>query len=136
MAPLLWRGLKPSTKLKSMNYPNHLSRVLLLAVIGLVAFRGFAQNSPAAEPYKIVNTAQIMGAGAIDYVYADNDGRRLYVPRGAQVLVFDLDTLKSVGAITNARARGAAVDPKSHHGFCSSSPVVMWDTKTLETIKT
>ena len=24
-----------------------------------------------------------------------------------------------------ARARGVAVDPKSHHGFCSSSPVVM-----------
>ena len=38
--------------------------------------------------------------------------------------------------IPNARARGAAVDPKSHHGFCSSSPVVMWDSKSLETIKT
>ena len=50
--------------------------------------------------------------------------------------MFDLDTLKSVGPITNARARGVAVDPKSHHGFCSSSPVVMWDTKTLETLKT
>ena len=58
------------------------------------------------------------------------------VPRGSEVLVFDLDTLKSAGAITNARARGVAVGPKSHHGFCSSSPVVMWDTKTLETIKT
>jgi DNA-binding beta-propeller fold protein YncE len=77
-----------------------------------------------------------MGSGGIDYVYADSEERRVYVPRGDQVLVFDLDTLKSVGAITNARARGAAVDPKSHHGYCSSSPVVMWDTKTLETIKT
>jgi len=77
-----------------------------------------------------------MGTGSIDYVYADNDARRLYVPRGTQVLVFNLDTLKQAGSITNARARGVAVDPKSHHGFCSSSPVVMWDTKTLETIKT
>jgi DNA-binding beta-propeller fold protein YncE len=50
-------------------------------------------------------------------------------------LVFDLDTLKAAGAITNARARGVAVDPKSHHGFCSSSPVVMWDAKTLEPLK-
>jgi DNA-binding beta-propeller fold protein YncE len=49
--------------------------------------------------------------------------------------VFDLDTLKAAGAIANARARGVAVDPKSQHGFCSSSPVVMWDAKTLETIK-
>jgi DNA-binding beta-propeller fold protein YncE len=77
-----------------------------------------------------------MGSGGIDYVSADSDGRRLYVPRGSEVLVFDLDTLKSAGSITNARARGAAVDPKSHHGFCSSSPVVMWDTKTLAVIKT
>src|SRR5437867_2465539 len=90
----------------------------------------------AAAPYKVLSTTQVMGTGGIDYVYADSDGHRLYVPRGNQVLVFDLDTLKSVGAITNTRARGAAVDPKSHHGFCSSSPVVMWDTKTLATIKT
>ena len=96
----------------------------------------FAQTAPAAEAYKILKSTQTMGTGAIDYVYADSDGRRLYVPRGGEVLVFDLDTLKPAGAIPNARARGAAVDPKSHHGFCSSSPVVMWDTKTLETIKT
>src|ERR1041384_7000946 len=119
-----------------MNCQNYLSLLLLVAALGLLASRGFGQASSAAKPYKIVNTAQLMGSGGIDYVYADNDGRRLYVPRGAQVLVFDLDTLKSVGAITNARARGAAADPKSHHGFCSSSPVVVWDTKTLETIKT
>lgn len=77
-----------------------------------------------------------MGTGGIDYVSADSDARRLYVPRGDQVLVFDLDTLKPLGSITNARARGVAVDPASHHAFCSSSPVVMWDSKTLEKIKT
>jgi DNA-binding beta-propeller fold protein YncE len=88
------------------------------------------------EPYKILNTTQTMGSGGIDYVFADSAGRKLYVPRGGEVLVFDLDTLKSVGSITNARARGVAVDPKSHHGFSSSSPVVMWDTKSLKTIKT
>jgi DNA-binding beta-propeller fold protein YncE len=111
---------------------------------GLVALSGFialaagpsAQTAAAAETYKIVKTTQTMGTGGIDYVYADNDGRRLYVPRGGEVLVFDMDTLKSAGSIPNARARGAAVDPKSHHGFCSSSPVVMWDSKTLESIKT
>jgi DNA-binding beta-propeller fold protein YncE len=111
------------------------------ALSGLIALgsMSFAQSASAAEtgkPYKIVNTAQMMGAGGIDYVFADSNGRRLYVPRGNQVLVFDLDTLKSAGTIPNARARGVAVDPKSHHGFCSSSPVVMWDTKTLETLKT
>ena len=109
-----------------------------LVVSGFIALASgpFAQAAPAAETYKIIKSAQTMGAGAIDYVYADNEGRRLYVPRGSEVLVFDLDTLKRAGAIPNARARGAAVDPKSHHGFCSSSPVVMWDSKSLETLKT
>jgi DNA-binding beta-propeller fold protein YncE len=52
------------------------------------------------------------------------------------VTVFNLDTLESVGEISKASARGVAVDPASGHGFCSSKPVVMWDTKTLATIKT
>jgi DNA-binding beta-propeller fold protein YncE len=110
----------------------------VVALSGLIASSlvSFAQTTPGAKPYKVLNTAQMMGTGGIDYVYADSDGRRLYVPRGEQVLVFDLDTLKSAGIIPNARARGVAVDAKSHHGFCSSSPVVMWDTKTLEPIKT
>jgi DNA-binding beta-propeller fold protein YncE len=119
-----------------MNFHFCVSRVLLMAGIGMLASRGLAQTTPATKPYKIINTTQTLGTGGIDYVYADNDGRRLYVPRGNQVLVFDLDTLKSVGAITNTSARGAAVDPKSHHGFSSSRPVVMWDSRTLETIKT
>jgi DNA-binding beta-propeller fold protein YncE len=119
-----------------MNHPIPLSRVLLTTGIAALAYCACARNISAAEPYKILNTAQFMGTGGIDYVYADSDGRRIYVPRGEQVLVFDLDTLKAAGAIPNARARGVAVDPKSHHGFCSSSPVVMWDTKTLATIKT
>ncbi len=114
------------------------SKLLMLGSLIALGAAGslFAQNTSAAEPYKIIKTTQTMGTGGIDYVYADNDNRRLYVPRGTQVLVFDLDTLTSVGAITNARARGVAVDPKSQHGFCSSSPVVMWDSKTLETLKT
>jgi DNA-binding beta-propeller fold protein YncE len=119
-----------------MNYRNYFSRVLFAAGIGMLTVNVFAQTAPAAKPYQILHTAQTLGTGGIDYVFADNDGRRLYVPRGSQVLVFDLGTLKPVASITNARARGVAVDPKSNHGFCSSSPVVMWDTKTLETIKT
>jgi hypothetical protein len=44
------------------------------------------------------------------------------------VTIFNLDTL--------APANGAAVDPKSGHGFASSKPVAMWDTKPLTLIKT
>ncbi len=115
-----------------MNKPNLFAATLALGALTLFPPLSFAQD----EPYKIVNSTKTMGVGGIDYVYADNDDRQLYIPRGNQVLVFDLDTLKSTGSITNARAPGVAVDPKSGHGFCSSSPVVMWDTKTLQTIKT
>jgi DNA-binding beta-propeller fold protein YncE len=112
-----------------------LSRIWLGIGIGILASHHVAEAA-SANPYKIVNTVQIPGTGGIDYVFADNESRRLYVPRGGEVLIFDLDTLKSAGSITNAKARGVAVDPKSHHGFSSSSPVVMWDTKTLQAIKT
>ncbi len=101
------------------------------------AFLALGWTAVAADrPYKIVASAQHPGAGGIDYVFADSEQRRIYVPRGGEVLVFDLDTLKPAGTIANARARGVAVDPQSHHGFSSSSPVVMWDTKTLATLKT
>jgi hypothetical protein len=76
---------------------------------------------------------KVGGDGGFDYVYADSAGRRLYIPRtgtNPRVTVFNLDTLEPVGEISKASAHGAAVDPKSGHGFCSSKPVVMWDTKT------
>ena len=115
-----------------MNKTQLFAGAILFGALTISPSISFAQDGP----YKIVNSTKTMGTGGIDYVYADNDDRQLYIPRGNQVLVFDLDTLKSTGSITNARAHGVAVDPKSGHGFCSSSPVVMWDTKTLQTIKT
>jgi len=119
-----------------MNRLRRSVRAVSVAGIAASTLLALSTASSAAEPYKVLNTVQTMGTGGIDYVYADNDARRLYVPRGNQVLVFDLDSLKSAGAIPNASARGVAVDPKSHHAFSSSKPVVMWDSKTLETIKT
>jgi DNA-binding beta-propeller fold protein YncE len=115
-----------------MNYRKYLSRFML---VGMLAAGSVAKSASAAETYKIVNSSQTMGTGGIDYVYADSAGRRLYVPRGGQILVFDLDTLKSVGAITNSGGHGVAVDPKSHHGFSTKNPITMFDTETLETIK-
>ena len=97
-------------------------------------------QSPATGPNKIVQTAKTGGDGGFDYIYADSDGRKLYIPRSGQtnarIDVFNLDTLAPIGSVPNANARGAATDTKSGHGFVSSSPVVMFDTKTLAVIKT
>ncbi len=111
-------------------------RPLRAAALALAALLSFAPVR-AAESYKVVDSARVGGAGGFDYVFADATGRRLYIPRGDRVTVFDLDSLKPAGVIADTnRVHGAAVDPQSHHGFSSSSPVVMWDTQTLATIKT
>jgi hypothetical protein len=108
----------------------------LLAGTALTACLAFAQSGP----YKIIKTAKVGGAGGFDYVYADSAGRRLYIPRsgatGARVSVFNLDTIEPVGEIADTNARGAAVSTKTGHGFASSKPAAMWDTKTLKLIKT
>jgi len=99
----------------------------------------FATALTLFAQYKVVKTVKVGGAGGFDYVYADSAGRRLYIPRtgnpGARITVFNLDTLEPAGEIAETNARGAAVDPKSGHGFVTSKPVVMFDTKTLAVVK-
>jgi DNA-binding beta-propeller fold protein YncE len=105
------------------------------ALGGILLVGVLAQSAHADDPYKVLQISQTNGTGGIDYVYADNDARRLYVPRGNQILVFDLDTLKSVGAISGSGGHGVAVDTKTHHGFSSKNPLTMFDSVTLEKIK-
>jgi DNA-binding beta-propeller fold protein YncE len=107
--------------------------ILLAAAAAMMQFSCLAQQ---AGPYKVLQTVKVGGEGGFDYVYADDAGRKLYVPRSGpsgRITVFDLDTLKPVGEIANVSAHGAAVDTKSEHGFGSSKPVAMWDAKTLAT---
>jgi len=114
---------------------------LFLAVVALTSFQAWGKSSTSDEPYRVVKQERVGGEGRFDYVFADSAGRRLFIPRveatTGRVNVFDLDTLKPVGEILGAvGVRGAAVDPKSGHGFSSSKPIVMFDTRSLETIKT
>jgi hypothetical protein len=124
--------------------------LVLVAIITTCSTIGFAQVS---GPYKVLKTARVGGEGGFDYIYADVAGRRLYIPRGGtravpatdttpavaavpgRITVFDLDTLAPLGEIPDTGGNGVAVDPKSGHGFSSSSPVSMFDTKTLKVMK-
>src|SRR5215472_11655989 len=106
----------------------------LMAVVSLAATLGAATG-----PYQVVKRARVGGEGGWDYIYADAAGRRLYIPRGGtppRLTIYDLDTLSLVGEIEGVGGQGAAVDPKSGHGFTSSRPVSMFDTKTMKLIKT
>jgi YVTN family beta-propeller protein len=111
----------------------------LAAAIVLLAFIGLAQQAPATGPYKVLKTVRVGGTGGYDYVDADVEGRRLYFARtGAtpRISVYNLDTLEAVGEIPSSNAHGAVVDPKSGHGFASSKPLLMFDAKTMQHIKT
>jgi hypothetical protein len=103
---------------------------LSLAGIGLLAGNVLAQSD-----YKVLDTTQLMGNGGIDYVTADNDARRVYVPRGGNTFVFDLDSHKYIGTITNIGGHGVVVDTASHHGFASGQKIGMFDSQTMEKIK-
>jgi DNA-binding beta-propeller fold protein YncE len=106
--------------------------------IALTAFLGTFIGLAQDGPYKVLKSVKVGGDGRFDYVYADDAGRKLYIPRRGpdRVTVFNLDTIEPAGEIANTSAAGAAVSPKSGHGFASSKPLAMWDAKTLAAIKT
>lgn len=115
--------------------------ILALAFVATSTTRAAADPAPTTQPYRVINSVKVGGVGGWDYVYADSDLRKLYIPRTgkgtARVTVYDLDTLKSIGEIPDTKGvHGVAIDPKSNHGFISCRPVVMFDPKTLATLST
>ena len=128
--------------------------LLSVIAISLLTCAALAQQAGTAGPYKVLKTARVGGEGGWDYIYADAAGRRLYIPRRGSIAApatatrpasiavptrltsFNLDTLEPTGETEGIGGNGAAVDPKSGHGFTSSKPVSMFDTKTMKLIKT
>ncbi len=111
----------------------------LALVFAMLASIGLGQQGSATGPYKVLKTAKVGGAGGFDYVFADAEGRRLYIARTGptpRMTVYNLDTLEPVGEIPTTNSHGAVVDSKSNHGIISSKPIVMFDSKTLMPIKT
>ncbi|HKV23720.1 MAG TPA: hypothetical protein VJN93_03940 [Candidatus Acidoferrum sp.] len=112
---------------------------LLFASALALPFSLAGQSDSSAGPYKVLKTAKVGGDGGYDYIFADSHARRLYIPRGGEpgaLTVFNLDTLAPVGSISGIRAGGATVDPKSHHGFSTTKPITMWDSRSLKVLKT
>jgi hypothetical protein len=113
-------------------------KISLLCGVIISLTIGLPERTLAQGPYKVSRVVKIGGEGTFDTAFADVEGRRLYIPRKnpGRITVFNLDTFEPAGEIRDAAANGVVIDPKSGHGFASSKPVVMWDTKTLATIKT
>src|SRR5262249_20408571 len=133
---------------------THRYRYAAIITLAMVAAGAAVVAQEASTgPYKVLKTARVGGEGNWDYIYADVAGRRLYIPRRApavpagaegaapstvrtRLTIFNLDTLEPAGEIDGIGGNGAAVDPKSGHGFTSSKPISMFDTKAMKLIKT
>ncbi len=117
-------------------------RIVLSGILAALLPFSTPAASPAQStgPYHVLLAKTVGGdQGRFDYVYADAVARRLYVARigpSGVMSVYDLDTLMPVGSIAETSAHGAAVDQATHRGFASSKPVTMWDSQSLQLIKT
>ena len=106
-------------------------KALLVAALVVVA----ASILAAAVGYHVIQRIPIPGDSGWDYITADTDARRLYVPHGTEVVVMDLDSKKIVGEITGLKGvHGVALAPEFGHGFISATDpgsVTMFDLKTF-----
>ncbi len=108
----------------------------LLALLASAAPAG----PPEAPGHRVVRKVEVGGEGGWDYLTFDSASRRLYIPRSTRVMIFDADTLASVGEFSNANTKGihgVAIAPELSRGFTSnggSNTVTTFDTKTLKTI--
>lgn len=95
--------------------------------------------APAGETYQVIKRIPISGDTGWDYITADSEGRRLYVPHGSEVVVMDLDSGALVGKITGQKGvHGVAVAREFGHGFISATDpgsVTMFDLKTLAVLQ-
>jgi DNA-binding beta-propeller fold protein YncE len=114
-----------------------LKQIVLLSVALSVPFCAQIRAQDSG-PYKVQKIQLVGGDGGFDYVTADADGRNLYVARSGpqgHIGVFNLDTLAQVGDIPATSAHGGAVDTATGHGFATSKPVTMFDSKTFAILK-
>ena len=93
----------------------------------------FAQSSGG---YHVVQTYELGGDGAWDYVVPQPSQHRVFVARTNRVMVIDEDTGKLLGEVHGINgAHGTAIAESSGLGFATSGndqSVLMFDAKTLK----
>ena len=110
---------------------------------GVVAFVTLGWMSlagvQAADTYRVVKRIPVPGDTGWDYITADSESRRLYVPHGIEVVVLDLESGAIVGRIAGLNdAHGVAIARDAGRGFISASDpgsVSIFDLKTLAVIQ-
>jgi DNA-binding beta-propeller fold protein YncE len=108
-------------------------RQIVVLILLCSALTLFAQSSTG---YHIVQTYDLGGDGAWDYIVPEPAQHRVFVGRMNRVMVIDEDTGKLLGEVTGINgAHGTAIAGQSGHGFATSGndqSVVMFDTRTFK----
>jgi DNA-binding beta-propeller fold protein YncE len=117
--------------------PRSISRWLVI-LFALVLIAAADRSAFAAEPhYKALKQIQIGGGSGWDYIFADADGRRLYVTHRTKVVVVDMDANKVVGEIADTPGvHGFVVATELKRGFSSNGQENKASIVDLETLKT
>ena len=110
-------------------------RIALKVVLFSAVLSMFSAGAVAQTDWAVVNTFQIGGNGAWDYVTVDSKTHRLYVPRSTHTMVVDTESGKVVADIPGQkRAHGVALVPEAGRGFISDGggdgAIEIFDLKT------
>ncbi len=110
--------------------------ILLLCNAVMMSSKTFAQQAPS---YSLDKKIALPGDGGYDYLFIDQQNRRLYVSHGTTVNVINLDTDELVGTIEGMQGNhGIAIAYGSGVGFVSdgkANSVLAFNITTLKTIK-
>src|SRR5262245_26623538 len=106
--------------------------------IGLILLLCFSLPIVAQRTggYHILQTFDVGGDGAWDYIVPEPSLHRVFVGRTNRVMVIDEETGKLLGEVMGINgAHGTAIAEGTGHGFATSGndqSVVMFDTRTFK----
>ena len=111
--------------------------VIMKTLFGLVYILILSTIAHAADPgYHVIEKLRLGGEGGWDYLTVDSTSRRLYISRGAHVIVIDIDSKELVGDIPDTPGvHGIAIAPELNRGFTSNGRAntsSIFDLKTLK----
>jgi DNA-binding beta-propeller fold protein YncE len=100
--------------------------------------RADAAQAPGPSGYHLLKKIKLGGEGFWDYLAFDSPTRRLFISRGAKVVVLDVDTEKVVGEIPDTTGvHGIALATDRSNGFTSNGQagtVSIFDLKSLQVV--
>jgi hypothetical protein len=112
----------------------------VLVLSPLLLTRNAVHAAPPGSGYHLIKKMPVGGDGGWDYLTVDSEARRIYLSRGAHVMVVDEDSGAVVGDIPDTKGvHGIALAKDLGKGYTSNgqaNTVTVFDIATLKTLST